>query len=90
MPYIKQQRRRFIEGELDLLAGKLALIDTLNAGDMNYIFTYLSKVYLQVKGEKYQNYNDLMGALEGCKIELYRRSIAPYEDAKIYENGDLK
>jgi hypothetical protein len=30
-----------------------------------------------------------MGVLESAKLELYRRKIAPYEDDKIAENGDV-
>ena len=64
------------------------------AGGLNYCFTtlcirYLCIRYLHKFGEKYQTYNDIMGALEGCKLELYRRKIAPYEDKKIEENGDV-
>jgi hypothetical protein len=34
-------------------------------------------------------YNDVIGALECCKLELYRRMVAPYENTKIKENGDV-
>jgi hypothetical protein len=27
--------------------------------------------------------------LECCKLELYRKIAAPYEDIKIQENGDV-
>jgi len=27
--------------------------------------------------------------LEAAKLELYRRQVAVYEDAKIFENGDV-
>lgn len=59
------------------------------AGELNYTLTTLIKGYLEYKGESYQTYNDIIGALEGCKLELYRRKIAPYEDKKIKENGDV-
>ena len=32
----------------------------------------------------------MIGALESAKLELYRRSIALYEDTKIKENGDVE
>lgn len=32
---------------------------------------------------------DILGVLEGAKLELYRRKIALYEDIKIKENGDV-
>ena len=30
-----------------------------------------------------------MGALEGVKLEMYRRKISAYEDRKIEMNGDV-
>ena len=60
-----------------------------NAGELNFLITNLITKYIFMKGEKYQNYNDVIGALEGAKLELYRRKIAPYEDIKMRENGDV-
>jgi hypothetical protein len=37
----------------------------------------------------YRTINDVLGALEGAKLEFYRRVAAPYEDQKIQENGDV-
>lgn len=76
MPYIKQKRRSEI-----FLA--------ISSGELNYMFTLLIISYLQMNGESYQTYNDIIGALEAAKLELYRRKIAPYEDKKIQENGDV-
>jgi len=41
------------------------------------------------KGLSYTFINDCVGALEGAKLELYRRVASPYEDKKIAENGDV-
>jgi len=30
-----------------------------------------------------------MGALEGAKLEFYRRVVVPYEEKKMKENGDV-
>jgi hypothetical protein len=60
-----------------------------NAGELNYLFTVIANEYLERKGLRYQNLNDIIGALEGAKLELYRRVAAPYEDKKIKENGDV-
>lgn len=79
MPYIKLRDRQALK------AG--AVIET--PGELNYSFTELIKKYLVFKGESYQTYNDILGALEGAKLELYRRKIAIYEDLKIKENGDV-
>jgi hypothetical protein len=37
----------------------------------------------------YAEINEVVGVLECCKLELYRRLAAPYEDTKIKENGDV-
>ncbi len=83
MPYIKSEKRIGFEEGLSLLQPECA-------GDINYIITKICLHYLIDKGGyNYQLFNDCMGALEGCKLELYRRRIAPYEDTKISENGDV-
>lgn len=79
MPYIKTQAR------LDLLVGR----NPETPGELNYMFTYLANVYMASKGKSYQTINDIVGALEGAKLEFYRRIAIPYEDGKISENGDV-
>ena len=60
-----------------------------NAGELNYLITTNLITYMYEKGESYQTYNDIIGALEGVKLELYARKIRPYEDEKIKDNGDV-
>lgn len=57
-------------------------------GELNYLFTKLIRSYL---GEfpTYRDFNDVVGALECAKMELYRRVVSKYEDVKIKENGDV-
>ena len=79
MPYIKKDNRLAIDlGDVPL-----------DAGELNYLFTTLCHEYWERSGRNYQAFNDIIGALEGCKLELYRRKVAPYEDKKIEENGDV-
>ena len=78
MPYIRQSDKE------TLFAGHTPT----TAGELNFLFTSICKVYME-NGESYQKYNDCIGALEGAKLELYRRKVAPYEDTKIKENGDV-
>jgi len=59
-----------------------------SAGELNFLFTKLIDLYLGVN-KNYQAINDCLGALEGAKLELYRRVAAPYEDKKIKANGDV-
>jgi hypothetical protein len=83
MPYIKPEDREQFKLGLELLSPTCA-------GELNYLFTKIAIHYFIDKGgAKYQHFNDIIGALEGCKLELYRRFIAPYEDKKIQENGDV-
>ncbi len=59
------------------------------AGQLNYQITCLLDVYMTINGKNYQVMNDIVGALEGAKAEFQRRVVAPYEDQKIIENGDV-
>ena len=59
------------------------------AGELNYQITMLLKAYMDSNGTNYKNMNDVMGALVGAQSEFYRRIVAPYEDTKIQENGDV-
>lgn len=49
----------------------------------------LLKRYWINSNRRYQDINDIMGAIEGAKLEFYRRIAAPYENEKITENGDV-
>jgi hypothetical protein len=82
MPYIRNDLR-------DNIGLKTDHLDPTGPGDLNYLFTKVAHNYIENKGKSYQVFNDIIGALENCKMELYRRKIAPYEDIKIEENGDV-
>ena len=79
MPYITKA------AQLALLSDGVAK----NPGDLNFVLTAICDEYLVHHGLKYQHLNDVVGALECCKLELYRRIAAPYEDIKLKENGDV-
>lgn len=84
MPYILKSRKDALHSESKVDYNS----DVENAGELNYMFTCLLIDYWQRKG-RYQGINDIIGALEGAKLEFYRRVAAPYEDTKIKENGDV-
>ena len=86
MPYIKLEAR---ERLLDLLDHYNHLPGAANAGELNFVITVLLNKYFREHGGNYQVANDIVGALEGAKLEFYRRTMAPYEDKKILENGDV-
>lgn len=85
MPYIKKEdRERFIP-----LIELIEKQEIRSAGELNYLVTMLTHKFLNQKPESYSTYNDAIGALEGAKLELYRRHVASYENEKIKENGDV-
>lgn len=97
MPYIKQEDRdKFIIKragdfntvlEIDQIKELTRKIE--NCGELNYTISIICKEYFKKNGGRYQQINDIIGALEGCKLEYYRRSVSKYEDEKIKENGDV-
>jgi hypothetical protein len=83
MPYIKQQSRLEIETGYD---DRTRSAET--PGELNYNITFLLREYLG-NAPNYDKFNSVLGVLEAAKLELYRRMVAPYEDTKIKENGDV-
>ena len=78
MPYIpRSQKQQALDGEIK------------DAGSFNFLIHQLIDQYLKQKGVSYQTYNDIVGALDCAKMELYRRKIADYEKGKILLNGDV-
>jgi len=90
MPYIKPEDRKELQ-EAFCDANNIKELGGFcdNAGELNYVITNIIHGYHKAKGGKYQHANDILGALEGAKLEFYRRIVAPYEDIKIVENGDV-
>lgn len=86
MPYIKQSDRTKFEA-YSYTGGDVNNPDTV--GELNYCITSQVRNYLQKNGLSYQTINNIVGALEGAKLEFYRRIAVPYEDQKIKENGDV-
>lgn len=80
MPYINKHARLMIQ-TLHKNPG--------TSGELNFQLTETILAYINEKGLDYQIINDILGALEGCKLEFVRRVVNKYEDEKIKENGDL-
>ena len=78
MPYIKEELRRYLEKNPR----------PYGPGELNYMITELC-IFYAGDYPNYRTYNEIIGALECCKMEFYRRSVVPYEDKKIKENGDV-
>jgi len=87
IPYIKQEERKKFEWVIDNLVAFLNEKPDDIAGNLNYVITSVLKKLS--KDLRYKKANELIGVLECIKLEYYRRVVAPYEDKKIQENGDV-
>lgn len=102
MPYIETGKRAVLDPKIHELATTVGNIITTDHGNdwatkgqinpskrdgmLNYIITRLiSKLYKT----SYTELNAAIGMLECAKLELYRRRLAPYENAKMAEHGDV-
>ncbi|MFA5048595.1 MAG: hypothetical protein WC516_06245 [Patescibacteria group bacterium] len=81
MPYVKDRRK-----ELDKIVKLMNKKEVLVNGDLNYILFKFCKYHI---APSYNNYKQFLGELDCCKLEIYRRLVAPYENKKIEENGDV-
>lgn len=85
MPYIDPARRAAFDAHLDALGAELQ-----SGGEINYCVYRLCLAFLKRTGMSYTNSMVPFSALGAAQMELYRRVIAPYEDRKILENGDVE
>lgn len=87
-PYIKQDRRKELDPEIDILIEKAERV-----GELNYIITRLLDGYIHKFATKeeidYTAINAMIGVFECAKLELYRCVAVPYENKKWAENGDV-
>lgn len=81
MPYITQSERRALSVQ------PLADCQPTTAGELQYAIARLITSYMRDGPLRYQVINDVIGALEGAKLEYYRCVAVPYENGKMAENG---
>lgn len=94
MPYIDQKRRDALDGEWE--AGTAFPETPRTSGELNYVITSAVEDFLMAASSTadiatptYAMFNAAIGALECAKLELYQRAVAPYENIKAKENGDI-
>ena len=85
MPYIRLEAREYFSKLLKVLSH----IAISNPGELNFLITELVNQYHVNHAKNYQVINDVVGALEGAKLEYYRRIASPYENVKVTINGDV-
>ena len=94
MPYIKKVRRERFDDGITILQEELKLKSSENdiAGDLHYIIARLLEAVPIACGQltwRYRFINLVIGVLECCKQEFYRRLAGPYEDSCVEYNGDI-
>jgi hypothetical protein len=82
MPYVKQERRSDLNKVVVSMIDAGVKVD----GDLNYILFRFCKHHLS---PSYNNYKNFIGELNETVAEIRRKLLAPYEDEKIKENGDV-
>lgn len=92
MPYIKEEHRKTLEPIIDNLLREIANIQLDdNTANVECIINYfmlklLSNVYsVKTQGEIY----DVIGLLECCKLEFYRKTAASINDQEEYDQGEI-
>jgi len=89
MPYLTDDARAKIDDHINDIIDVLINTDVSVPGGLNYAICRVADGVIAAKGESYSQYNTLLGSLEAAKLEIYRRMVAPYEDAKSYQNGEV-
>lgn len=85
MPYIDRTSREKFDAPIK------ALWDLIGSeGELNYVMTMLAINFVSKQGgESYANLCKALVAFEAAKLEFYRRKVAPYENLKSLQNGDV-
>lgn len=89
MPYIHESDRKSYIVHLQKLTDELAKLEEEDlGGHLNYCISFLIKSLFSIKC-RYVRANTIRGAVENALSEFYRCQVAPYEDIKRAENGEV-
>jgi len=89
MPYIEKEKRLKFDWWVSGLVDAIINDKTFHPGQLNYSITMLLEGILKRTKLSYTNCNNLLGTLDCVAREFYRKRVAPYEDEKAEENGDV-
>ena len=84
MPYIPKGNREKFDRYIDILVHSIH-----GTGDLNYIITKLCHMEVEHHGISYGVVRTIMGDLNCVANEFYRTVVAPFEEKKRLENGDI-
>ena len=82
MPYIKKEDRI----KMNKIVNLMEELEVSANGDLNYILFAFCKYNIK---PSYNNFKNFCGELRQCATEIERVLLAPYEDEKIKENGNV-
>lgn len=90
MPYIKQNKRSIIDLQVEhLIKAICAAADTLDEVDGNANYAITKIIYGLYSEGGYAVKANALKTLLAVALEYYRRIMAPYEDQKRDENGEV-
>ena len=96
MPYIHQSRRdannplkMSVPGPDGFIRMITQPIGLLTVGELNFAITTLMSEYVRRRPLSYAVLNDVVGVMTSALAEFQRRVVAPYEDKKCKDNGDV-
>lgn len=85
MPYIKDKDKHEMADSIDDLKMFIE-----SKGDLNYaICELVGRLILDSDKISYTTMSEWIDAVHDAETELRRRLLNPYEDIKIFENGDV-
>lgn len=61
----------------------------MDVGELTYSLQQIICAYVDDQALRYQQIAEVLGALEGCKLDFIERIVLPYEQKKLAENGDV-
>jgi len=82
MPYIKKEQRPSKDKIIDLMVEENIQAN----GDLNYVLFKYCKHHIP---KSYNSIKNFRGELNECAGEIRRKLLAPYEDEKEKENGEI-
>ncbi len=91
MPYLAKKDKEDFDSKYKDALSYLESMDIKKlSGHLNYMVFKTVKAWTRKNGKKYFVFAAVVGTMICCVLEIYRRLVAPYEDEKILENGDVE
>lgn len=84
MPYITNKDKLHLAGDQSSPGRYPA-----TAGELTYALQQTILEYLETHGLRYQQIAEVLGSIEGAKLDFIERVVKPYEAKKREENGDV-